>query len=175
MQTRDPWDHPSFWPYITRCLLRGFHLPASSFLRTLSNHSHPPISKLASLLSTHLSLFPRSHNTTAYPLDHQFLTAHRSWLSKFRAELAAFIGGRAKGKWLDVPGGGSEGAGSWNDWEEDFRVVVELMEGKSERVLAESADWREAVGAWGVLVDVGLRRDDLPSVALGGRSHVLIG
>ncbi len=38
------------------------------------------------------------------------------------------------------------------------------MEGKAERVLEEAADWREAVGAWGVLVDLGMRRDDLPGV-----------
>lgn len=34
MQSRPPWDHPSFWPYLSQCILRGFHLPASSFLRT---------------------------------------------------------------------------------------------------------------------------------------------
>ena len=156
MQTRDPWDHPSFWPYITRCLLRGFHLPASSFLRTLSSHPHLLISKLAVLLSTHLSLLPRSHNTTAYPLDHQFLSAHKMWLARFRAEFAAFLGGRGRGSWLD--------SAEWVGWESDFRTVVELMEGKVERVLEEAADWREAMGAWGVLVDVGLRRDDLPGV-----------
>lgn len=40
--------------------------------------------------------------------------------------------------------------------------MVELMEGKAERVLEESSDWREALGAWGIMVDVGLKRDDLP-------------
>lgn len=39
-----------------------------------------------------------------------------------------------------------------------------MMEGKPERILEEAADWREALGAWGVLVDVGMRRDDLPTV-----------
>lgn len=156
MQTREPWDHPSFWPYIIRCLLRGFHLPASSFLKTLSNHPHPPISKFASLLSTHLSLFPRSHNTTAYPLDHQFLSAHKSWLARFRAELASSVGGRGRGRSFEDS--------QWAGWESDFRAVVELMEGKAETILEEAGDWREAMGAWGVLVDVGTRRDDLPGV-----------
>ncbi len=50
----------------------------------------------------------------------------------------------------------------WKEWNEEFRVVIEVMEGKSDRILEEANDWREAVGAWGVLVDVGLRRDDLP-------------
>ena len=156
MQTNEPWDHPSFWPYITRCLLRGFHLPASSFLRTLSNHPHAPISTLASLLSTHLSLFPRSHNTTAYPLDHQFLSAHKRWLARCRAELSTSLDGRFRDRRTED--------NQWAGWESDFRVVVELMEGKPERILEEAADWREALGAWGVLVDVGMRRDDLPTV-----------
>lgn len=156
MQTREPWDHPSFWPYITRCLLRGFHLPASSFLRTLSNHPHQPIAKFASLLSTHLSLFPRSHKTTAYPLDHQFLTAHETWLARFRAELSALSGGRPRGRWIEDS--------QWAGWESDLRTVIDLMEGKAERILEEAADWREAAGAWGVLVDVGMRRDDLPGI-----------
>ena len=157
MQCSPSWDHPSFWAYLSRCLLRGFHLPASTFLRSLIDHSHPPISELASLLASHLSLFPRSHNITAYPLDHQFLTAHRQWLAKFRAELSTLTGGRPRGQWL-----GKDGEAKWASWENDLRTVVELMEGKADRVMAEASDWREAVGAWGILVDVGLRRDDLP-------------
>lgn len=156
MQSNPPWDHPAFWPYLSRCLLRGFHLPASTFLRSLINHPHPPISKLASLLSSQLSQLPRSHNVTAYPLDHQFLSAHKQWLMRFRAEFATFTAGKQTG-WLDENGGAK-----YIGLENDFRVVIELMEGKRERVLEEANDWREAVGAWGILVDVGLRRDDLP-------------
>ena len=162
MQVKEPWTHPSFWPYIIRCILRGFHLPASSFLRTLHSHSHPPISKLGVLLSAHLSLFPRSHDTNTYPLDHQFLAAHKKWLSRFRAELATFLAGRPKGAWLDTGDPQDPPTGDWDEAEEDLRVVIELMEGKAERVLEQAADWREAVGAWGILVDVGMRRDDLP-------------
>ncbi|KAL7424161.1 hypothetical protein Q5752_001747 [Cryptotrichosporon argae] len=158
MQSKDPWSHPLFWPFINRCLLRGFFLPASSFLRTLSTHPHTPIAKLGLLLATHVSVLPRSTNTASYSLDHQFLSAHKMWLARLRAELAGHVGGKDRGKWLDDGTGGD-----WKAWEDDFRAVVELMEGKSERVLEESADWREAVGAWGVLVDVGLRRDDLPA------------
>jgi nuclear pore complex protein Nup85 len=58
--------------------------------------------------------------------------------------------------------GSGQGWGDWAGWEEDFRAVIELMEGKRERVMEESADWREALGAWGILVDVGMRRDSLP-------------
>ena len=163
MQTNQPWDHPSFWPYIARCILRGFHLPASSFMRTLTDHPHAPISKLAAILHHHLSVYPRSHQTSQYPLESQFVSAHRSWLSRLRAEVSTFLGGRPKGSWLEEKNGGGK---DWKRWEDGFRVVIDLMEGKAEAVLEQAADWREAVGAWGVLVDVQLKRDDLPYVYL---------
>ncbi|OCF44154.1 nuclear pore complex protein Nup85 [Kwoniella heveanensis CBS 569] len=155
MSTKNPWDHPSFWPYISRCILRGFHLPAASFLRSLSSHAYAPISKLAALLAQHLSIFPRSSDQR-WRVDLEFLQAHKVWLAKFRAELANFTGGRPRGKWFEDP--------ELASWESDFRTVVELMEGKPSRVLEEVADWREALGAWGVLVDVDMRRDHLPEV-----------
>lgn len=159
MQAKHPWEHPSFWPYVARCILRGFHLPASSFLRSLVNHSHQPISKLASILHHHLTVFPRSHQVTQFPLESQFLQAHRTWLNRLRAEVASFLGGRAKGKWLEEKNGDGS---RWAEWEEGFRIIIDLMEGKADRVLEQAADWREAVGAWGVLVDVQMKRDDLP-------------
>lgn len=48
------------------------------------------------------------------------------------------------------------------DWETGFRCLLELMEGKEKRVLEASEDWREALGAWGVWVNAGGRREDLP-------------
>lgn len=159
MQTKEPWEHPSFWPYIVCCILRGFLIPASTFLGTLRSHPHPPIAKLGQLLETHVKAFPRSTSTDKYALDYQFETAHKRWLAQFRADLAVLIGGRSHGHWLDEDN--SSGRSKWADWEEGFRSVVELIEGKKERVLEEAQSWREAMGAWGVLVDVSLRRDDL--------------
>lgn len=159
MQSRNPWEHPAFWPYIVRCLLRGFHLPAASFLRTLSKHPHESVSRIASIIATHLTLLPRSHNTSAYPLDHQFLTAHRQWQSKFRAELSAVTGGRPKGKWLDA-GGKSK----YVEVETELQALVDLMQGNQDRILEQAADWREAVGVWGILVKPDMRRDHLPGI-----------
>lgn len=155
IQTREPWRHPSFWPYINRSILRGFHLPASTFLAELSKHPSPLLARIGTLLAKHIPLLPRSTNVQAYPLDHQFITAYQQWLTRFQTELAGAVGGRAKGNWFK---GEDVGEGT----EEEVRLVVELMEGNEETVLAQAADWREALGAWGVLVDVGLRRDDLP-------------
>lgn len=158
MQLKEPWEHPLFWPLVIRCLLRGLFLPASTFLRTLTNHPHPPIAKLGQVLATNIANIPRSSNVDAYPLDHQFLAAHKRWVGQFRAEFETAIGGRSRGHWLDD--GSSKG--DFSSMEDEFRRVVELVQGNQDRVLQEAGDWREAVGAWGVLVDVNLRRDDLP-------------
>ena len=157
MQTRNPWQHPQFWPYINRCILRGLLVPASEFLSTLSTHPHPPLAKIGSILAHNLSSFPRSHNVKRYAVDHQFIAAHENWLSRFQSELAAVTSGPAAKDWL---GGGEDMKGT----EEDLRAVVDLMEGKADRVLEQSTDWREALGAWGVLVKVDMGRDDLPYV-----------
>lgn len=75
--------------------------------------------------------------------------------------------GKSIGAWLD-----QDDDEKWKAWGSDFSTVIELMEGKKDKVLEESADWREAVGAWGILVDVGLRRDDLSSVSQSPNSVV---
>lgn len=158
MQLKEPWEHPLFWPLVIRCLLRGLFIPASTFLRTLTNHPHPPIAKLGQVLATNIASIPRSSNVDTYPLDHQFLAAHKRWVGQFRAEFETAIGGRSRGHWLDD--GSSKG--EYSSMEEKLRRVVELVQGNQDRLLQEAGDWREAVGAWGVLVDVNLRRDDLP-------------
>ncbi|WVQ69924.1 uncharacterized protein L199_008147 [Kwoniella botswanensis] len=155
MSTQNPWDHPLFFPYISRCILRGFHLPAASFLKSLSKHPNSSISKLSSMLSQHLSIFPRS-TEERWRVDLDFLQAQKSWLAKFKAELISFIQGKQKGQWF--------GEDKYKWMENDFRVIIDLMEGKPQGILDEASDWREALGAWGILVDVDMRRDHLPEI-----------
>lgn len=152
LQSNPPWEHPAFWPYLQRCILRGLFKPANTFLRSLENHPVQAVKGLASTLASRLASLPRSHDTSQYRLDHQFMTAHRQWQMALEADMATQPGGR-KGKWL---------SDELSEMEIEFKTVVELMEGKGERVLAEASDWREALGAWGLLVDVGMTRDDLP-------------
>ncbi|WWC89869.1 uncharacterized protein L201_004797 [Kwoniella dendrophila CBS 6074] len=156
MSTKNPWEHPSFFPYISRCILRGFQLPAASFLRSLNNHSNSRISKLSSILVQHLSIFPRS-TEERWRIDLDFLQSHKQWLAKFKVELINFIGNKQKGHWFSDDN-------TTNSIENDFKVIIELMEGKPQRILEEASDWREALGAWGILVDVDMRRDHLPEV-----------
>lgn len=162
MAAKNPWAQESFWPLIVRCLMRGLFQAAVSFLRTLESHPHPPIAKLGAILAKRVAQFPRSTNINDYPLDHQFISAHKQWLAQFRADIVTFEGGRGRGHWFDDDD--SSDRSEWASWENDFRSVTELLEGRADRLFEEAADWREAIGAWGVLVDVGLRRDDLPRV-----------
>ena len=94
-------------------------------------------------------------------MDHQFLSAHRNWLKNFRSELDTFLQGKNRGKWLDD---GTPEAAEWNSYEKEFRITIELMEGNQTRVIEQCTGWREAIGAWGVLVDLSLRRDDVAYV-----------
>lgn len=57
--------------------------------------------------------------------------------------------------------------------EKDLRLLIELMEGNKEKVLEQSETWREALGAWGLLVQVDMSRDEVPYVLLLVMSSVL--
>ena len=166
MRHRPPSAHPNFWPYLHRCILRGFFVPAASILGTLSDHPHSPLADIGTIVAAALSSFPRSNHTQPdaaeklrYPVDHLFLEAHERWLSRFQSDLAALTGGPGKEGWL---GGGKE----WDGVEKDLRLLVELMEGNKEKVLEQSETWREALGAWGLLVQVDMSRDEVPYVLL---------
>jgi nuclear pore complex protein Nup85 len=46
--------------------------------------------------------------------------------------------------------------------EAQFRCLLEVMAGVQERVFEACDDWREALGAWGILIQPALKRDDVP-------------
>lgn len=48
------------------------------------------------------------------------------------------------------------------DFETSFRTLLDLLNGSESRVLEVSEDWREALGAWGVWVNPGGRREGIP-------------
>lgn len=58
--------------------------------------------------------------------------------------------------------GGPDNQDERFDWEAGFRCLFELMEGNEKRILEASEDWREALGAWGIWVNAGGRRSELP-------------
>jgi nuclear pore complex protein Nup85 len=157
MQTKNPWEHDNFWPYIHRCLLRGFFVPAAGILDTLQNHPNADLAEISKVIANSLRIFPRSHNVEKYPVDHLYLDAHARWLSRFQNELVGAGIDPAASEWL---GGGADLART----EKDLRTLVDIMEGKAEKVLEQSDNWREALGAWGILVKVNMSRDEVPYV-----------
>jgi nuclear pore complex protein Nup85 len=45
---------------------------------------------------------------------------------------------------------------------DNFRRLLDILAGDEAAVLDEAGEWRTALGAWGLYVRPGLRRDNLP-------------
>lgn len=160
---------------LRRCILRAHLLSASALLSLVASHPSPVVQSLAALPLDLLRTFPRS---TAFKDEREFLLRLRDWRVQARSATleAEALFGEAKsdpeigqlmraelyGEELTAVAGGEDGEEERLDWENGFRGLLELMEGKEKRVLDESEDWREALGAWGVWVNAGGRREDLP-------------
>lgn len=143
-----PWEHPDFWSYLHRSILRARLGAPISFISHLVLHSSPIISSLATLAVQILESFPRS---TGFRDERAFLSALREWKSK-----AHRAGQRAEELYPDIE--------SDEDWEDGFRGIFELCAGKEGRILEVSEDWKEALAAWGIWVNPTGKREDLPSV-----------
>ncbi|CED84877.1 Nuclear pore complex component (sc Nup85) [Phaffia rhodozyma] len=162
----DSWAHEEFWSYLIRSLLRGFLPSTSQLISTLSTHPSPVLSSISSKIATHLADYPRS-SSSSYPTERAFLQAHSSWRAQFRTLCVPLTkrGWALEGAW----GSSDESSGL----EDVVQAVLELMQGKEDRVLEECVDWKEAVGAWGVWVRPSLKRDDLPETIRTISSGVL--
>ncbi len=124
----------------------------TALLALVKTHPSATLQRLATLAIDQLESFPRS---TKFAAESRFLSTLSSWRVKAKAasrqadDLCAQLEGEL----------GSDEA---EDWTIGFKSLFELMEGKESRVLEVTEDWREALGAWGVWVNPGGRREDLP-------------
>ncbi|KAI6044488.1 Nup85 nucleoporin-domain-containing protein [Pisolithus marmoratus] len=150
-----PWEDETFWPYLTRAILRGLSKAVTFFLGTLSEHPSGNLRRLAQSIIPLLSTQPKLQHFDA---ERDFAYASHRWKEKvkmLRIELD------------DVPE--SDRRDSFEDWWDRFSDIVGILEGREEviRKVCEElgADWREVCVAWGVFVDTRLRRQDLPDVA----------
>jgi nuclear pore complex protein Nup85 len=162
-QSAIPHEHPAYWSYILRCVLRGFHTSAASLLTSLSNtHPSPTLQKVAHRASHLLSSMPRS---TAFGLEHDFISAHRKWLAQIRSLLSGLEREMDEME-RELDTASSKGQEELEDerleLEAQFRCLLEVMAGVQERVFEACDDWREALGAWGLLIQPALKRDDVP-------------
>lgn len=160
-QTIPPHQHPDYWDYILRCILRGFFGTGATVLQSYVNDTASPTLQAIAAETVHmLQTVPRS---TAYTTEQAFLSAHRHWHTSIRVFLSSF-----QRKMDVVESELSHTSSSANDMrlelEAQFRCLYELLCGVEDRVLEFSEDWKEALCAWGLLVLPAMKRDDVPEV-----------
>ncbi|PWY98039.1 hypothetical protein BCV70DRAFT_202209 [Testicularia cyperi] len=157
-QSTTPHNHPAYWDYILRCVLRGFHTSAASVLKSLDAHTSPVIRTVAQKTAQLLSSIPRS---TSFAMEHEFAAAHRSWLGSVRRVISGLE--REMDEMEAHAGHTEEIEDERLEYEAQFRCLLELMAGVKDRIFEACEDWREALGAWGTLVHPTLKRDDIPA------------
>lgn len=160
-----PWDSPTFFPYLHRCLLRG-HLQSASALLSLlvAQHPAPYLQSVARILADTVSSFPRSTN---FRTESAFATALRAWRTGSLAQAKAEVEGRL----LTVEAesdpvlGGADNEDERQSFEQGFRTVLEILSGGENALVDLSSDWREALAAFGLWsAPTSLRRADLPAI-----------
>ncbi|KAI5478837.1 nuclear pore complex protein Nup85 [Pseudohyphozyma bogoriensis] len=148
-----PWESPLFFPYLTTLVLRSHILSTISLLTTLEGHPSEFVPALAGILKELLGSRPRS---TEFEREDEFLRRWRAWKAAVaeKTRECEELFAQAEDEDLDED--------TRLSFEAFFRVVLEILAGSQKRVLEASEDWREALGAWGVWVNPGERREDLP-------------
>lgn len=144
-----PHEHDNFWPYIYKCIIRGFHKTATQPLHSLLSHPTKSISTTAERLISLLYTFPRS---TTYQFEHDYLAAHRLWRDEAKRTLSSIA---------DLAQYADEFA---KDVFDDITLALQLLCGKKNKIFEVADDWRECLAAFGLFVVPSLRRDDIPSV-----------
>ncbi|KAF8713566.1 hypothetical protein AX14_012920 [Amanita brunnescens Koide BX004] len=149
-----PWEDETFWPYITRTVLRGLSKASLFFLDALKRHPSDDLQQIAETLGTLKSSQPRLQNFTQ---ERDFVLASNRWGNQVKA-LRIEMDRVPKGNRFD----------DFENWWDRLSDIVAILEGRSDiiqRVCEElGADWKEVCAAWGVFVDARLRRQDLPEI-----------
>ncbi|GAA5910172.1 hypothetical protein JCM6882_001763, partial [Rhodosporidiobolus microsporus] len=159
-QLSTPWDSPTFFPYLTRCLLRG-HLSSASALLSLLSTTHPSpfLQKAAGHFATLVSTYPRSPSFRTEPA---FLSALRAWKSNLAASTKALTALFSPSSSSTDPALDADDRAEWVTF---LSSLLDILSGRSASLLDQSDDWREALAAWGLWVNPGsLRREDLPTL-----------
>ncbi|KAF9482632.1 hypothetical protein BDN70DRAFT_966723 [Pholiota conissans] len=150
-----PWEDESFWPYLTRSILRGLSKASRFFLGVLEQHPSERLQRLTSTLIPLIESQPRLMNFTA---ERDFAYAIRRWSDKVRALR------------IDMDKVPEEDRfDRFENWWERMSDIVGVLEGRQDviqRVCEElGADWKEVAVAWGIFVDPRMRREDMAEVA----------
>ncbi|KAH8929346.1 Nucleoporin, Nup85-like protein [Atractiella rhizophila] len=149
----EPFVSPSFWPYLYQCVLRLLLPSASSLLSTLSTHHSKAVRDSAETFSSLLLEMPRVKGFEGSWTE--FTSATRSYRKRVTRELQV----------VEHDFSAPEERETRKEWYPRFEELADLLLGKESAVLERASDWRDALGAIGVLVRKGMRRDDVPEVA----------
>ncbi|TFK39439.1 nucleoporin Nup85-like protein [Crucibulum laeve] len=149
-----PWEDESFWPYLTRTILRGLSKASLFFLGVLAHHPSAELRQLASTLIPLVDSQPRLQNFTA---ERDFAYASRRWDDKVKALRIEMDRVSEEDRYDD-----------FDNWWDRLSDIVGILEGRPEvikRVCEElGADWKEVCVAWSIFIDSRLRRQDLPDI-----------
>ncbi|TDL24108.1 hypothetical protein BD410DRAFT_786808 [Rickenella mellea] len=150
-----PWEDETFWQYLIRVTLRGLTKSSIFFLQALSQHPSEHLQMISEKLVSILEKHPRQKN---YATEKEFFTASRRWKDRAKALRLE----------LDrVPD--DDRQDEFENWWDNISDLLGIIEGRAEvlqRVCVElGGDWKEIICTWGVWIDVGLRRAELPDIA----------
>lgn len=131
-------------------------------MRTLSTSPYPTLVKVSTQIADLLDSFPRS---TKFDLESEFLASRRKWISQLRSLINSSESefNQLEDELAEI--GGFEGDELINtrcEWQAELGVLMRVMLGDKDSLLEVCSTWAEALGAWGVLVSPGLKRNDIP-------------
>ncbi|KZT25118.1 hypothetical protein NEOLEDRAFT_1178543 [Neolentinus lepideus HHB14362 ss-1] len=150
-----PWKDETFWPYLTRAIIRGLTKASIFFLEVLSRHPSSALQELSQKLVPLLQSHPqvRDHASIA-----EFSRALSKWKENIRA-LRLEMG--------SIPE--SDRDDGFENWWDRMSDILSILEGRFsvlKHVCQElGADWKEICAAYATLVHPTLSRSDLPEVA----------
>lgn len=166
-QSATPYEHDNYWDCIRRFVSRGMLSAASSLLSYLAErHSSAKLRQISADVCDLLTSMPRS---TRFTLEHDFLASHRRWVGRVRSSLNKLEMelNELEAEWQKD---GLEGKNVEEiederlNLEAQFGCLLRLMIGQKEQVYEVCRNWRELLGAWGLLVQPGMKRDDIPEI-----------
>ncbi|KAF8603898.1 hypothetical protein BDV93DRAFT_606578 [Ceratobasidium sp. AG-I] len=161
----EPWSDQDFWPTLNKSILRGLSTTALAFLRRVASHHPSPGLRLfvQTELIPVLEIHPRSSD---FQREAGFIAAHARWRERVADVRTAFdtvVEAEADGN--------GEIQGDEDEWARWIDELLGVLEGDASVVFAlcsEAAEdgwgFREAIGVWGVWVDVGLKRTQLDKI-----------
>jgi nuclear pore complex protein Nup85 len=148
---------------LNSCVLRGIPKSAVYFLKKLST-THPSrvLRRLVTELIPILTKHPRSKD---YTTEHEFLASYRRWKEQLLKHFRRHVD-----ELEDYDGDGQGERREEGEWRSAIEIICSIMEGDKQTLFTLCKDqewgWREALGVWGVWIDIRFTREALPCVRI---------